>query len=188
MTTIGYARTSTVDQINGFADQQTRLKAAGCTKLFTEQLSSIGERPQFDAMLAYVREGDVVVATKIDRLARNVVELLGFAQQLKDRGVGLRILDLSVDTTSPTGWLILTIIGGVAEMERTQMLERQAVGINAAKTAGKYRGRQPTAQSKVDQVLALHADKRTPTYIAKCVGIAKGTVYRILKDAGISIG
>jgi DNA invertase Pin-like site-specific DNA recombinase len=170
MAIVGYARTSTADQINGFA----------------EQLSSIGERPQFDAMLAYVREGDVVVATKIDRLARNVVELLGFAQQLKDRGVGLRILDLNVDTTSPTGWLILTIIGGVAEMERTQMLERQRVGINAAKLAGAYRGRKPTSQSKVDIVLAMHADKRSPTFIARETGLSRGTVYKLIGGAGQS--
>jgi DNA invertase Pin-like site-specific DNA recombinase len=183
MTTIGYARTSTADQAHGFADQQARLKAAGVTKLFAEQLSSIGDRPQFEAMLSYVREGDVVVATKIDRLARNVVELLGFAQQLKDRGVGLRILDLNVDTTSPTGWLILTILGGVAEMERTQMLERQRVGIQAAKLAGAYKGRKPTADAKVSQVLALHADKRSPTFIAREVGLSRGTVYKIVNGA-----
>lgn len=120
MAIIGYARTSTVDQVAGFEDQKARLTAAGCTKFFCEQVSSVADhRPQFVKMLDFVREGDVVVATKIDQLARNVLELLTFAQALKDKEVGLRILDQQIDTTTTTGWLILTILGGVAEMERT---------------------------------------------------------------------
>lgn len=181
-TVIGYARTSTIEQLAGFEDQKARLQAAGCNEIYAEQISSVAkDRPQFAALLAYARKGDVVVATKIDRLARNAVELLTFAQGLKDRGIGLRILDQNIDTTTPTGWLVLTIFGGIAEMERTQMLERQRIGIEKARLDKKYKGRKPVAADKVAEIKRLKADGRRPTDIARMIGVARSTVYEVLK-------
>ena len=187
-TVIGYARTSTLEQIAGFEDQKRQLEAAGCIKLFAEQVSSVSrDRPEFSRMLEFAREGDVIVATKIDRLARNAIELLQFAQGLKDRGIGLRILGQNVDTTTTTGWFVLTIFAGLAEMERTQMLERQRIGIEKARAEKRYKGRKPTATEKVTEVLRLKADQRRPTDIARRVGIARATVYRILRDPEAAI-
>jgi DNA invertase Pin-like site-specific DNA recombinase len=183
---IGYARTSTMEQVAGFEDQKRQLEAAGCTKMFAEQISSVSkDRPEFARMLDFAREGDVIVATKIDRLARNAVELLQFAQGLKNRGIGLRILGQNVDTTTPTGWFVLTIFAGLAEMERTQMLERQRIGIEKARRDKRYKGRKPTAPEKVAEVLKLNTDEHRPTDIARRVGLARATVYRLLHEAGV---
>ena len=183
-TTIGYARTSTFEQVAGFEDQKRQLEAAGCCKIYREQISSVAkERPEFDAMLAYAREGDIIVATKIDRLARNAIELLQFAKGLKDRGIGLRILGQDIDTTSTTGWFVLTIFAGLAEMERTQMLERQRIGIEKARQEKKYKGRKPTADHKVNAVTTMHAEGVRPTDIARRAGVSRATVYRLIKPA-----
>jgi DNA invertase Pin-like site-specific DNA recombinase len=183
-TLIGYARTSTMEQLAGFEDQKKKLAVAGCTELFSEQVSSVAsDRLEFEKLLRFARKGDVVVATKIDRLARNAVELLTFAQGLKDRGIGLRILDQDIDTTTSSGWLVLTIFAGIAEMERTTMLERQKIGIAKARLDNKYKGRKPTEAGKVEEVKALKAEGVRPTDIALKVGVSRATVYRILEDA-----
>ena len=126
---VGYARTSTVEQVAGFEAQLQTLKEAGCDKLFQEQVSSVGKRAQLEAALEFVREGDVLVVTKLDRLARSVADLLGITEQLERKKVGLRILNLGMDTHTPTGKLMLTLLGGVAQFEREMMLERQREGI-----------------------------------------------------------
>src|SRR5687768_17458608 len=97
---VGYARTSTVDQAAGLEAQHRGLKAAGCIKLFSEQVSSVGsERPQLEAALDYVREGDALVVTKPDRIARSTSDLLAIAQRLKEKGVTFRILSMQIDTS-----------------------------------------------------------------------------------------
>ncbi len=116
-----------------------------------EQVSSVAERPQLEAALDFVREGDVFVVTKLDRLARSVANMLEIVARLERKGVALRILNLGLDTSTPTGRLMLTVMGGVAEFERSMMLERQREGIAKAKAEGVYRGRKPTARAKVDR-------------------------------------
>ena len=142
-TLIGYARTSTVDQAAGLEAQERDLNAVGCTRIFTEQVSSVDvkAREQLDAALGYVREGDTLVVTKLDRLARSVAHLLDVLAVLTGKGAALSILDMGIDTSTPTGKLMLTVLGGVAEFERAIMLERQREGIAKAKAAGKYKGR-----------------------------------------------
>ena len=183
---VGYARTSTTDQAAGLEAQLRDLKAAGCTKLFSERVSSIGDRTELERALAYVREDDTLVVTKIDRLARSTVGLWEIVRSLDDHGVGLRVLNLGgevVDTRSATGRLILTIFAGFAQFEREMMLERQREGIAKAKAEGKYRGRKPTAMAKADDVRRLHGAGKTPTEIAKAVGISRGSVYRVIQGA-----
>ncbi|MDO9713889.1 recombinase family protein [Paracraurococcus lichenis] len=183
---VGYARTSTVEQEAGLEAQRRDLAATGCGRVFAEQASSIGKRDQLAAALDYLREGDVLVVTKPDRLARSVADLLGTVAKLEAKGVSLRVLSMggqSLDTSTPTGKLMLTVLGGVAEFERALMLERQREGIAKAKGEGKYKGRKPTARAKADDVQRLRAAGMTPTDIATKLGIGRASVYRVLQIA-----
>lgn len=184
---IGYARTSTTDQKAGLEAQLRDLQAAGCTKIFKEQLSSVAiERLELERALDFVREGDVLVVTKLDRLARSVADLMAITEKLRHKGVELRILALNLDTATPTGKLMLNLLGSIAEFERELMLERQREGIAKAKADGKYKGRAPTARSKASMVLALRADGKTPAEIQAALGISRASVFRILKEHAIA--
>ena len=183
---VGYARTSTTEQEAGLEAQQRDLQSAGCERIFAEQVSSIGNRQELARALEFLRDGDTLVITKIDRLARSTINLWEIVRDLDAKGVGLRVLNLGgevVDTRSATGRLILTIFSGFAQFEREMMLERQREGIAKAKAEGKYAGRKPTARAKSAEVLALHEAGRNPTEIAKAVGIGRGSVYRIIQGA-----
>lgn len=183
---VGYGRTSGAAQIAGLEAQERDLRAAGAEKLFSEQVSALGAREALAAALDFVREGDVLVATKPDRLARSVADLLGIVATLERKGVTLRILSMggqAVDTATPTGKLMLTMLGAVAAFERDLMLERQREGIAKAKAEGRYRGRAPTARRQAENVRALRAEGRGPTEIAKRLGISRSSVHAILRAA-----
>ncbi len=181
---VGYARTSTTDQKAGLEAQLRDLNAAGCAKVFHEELSSVAtKRPQLDAVLDYLREGDTLIVTKPDRLARSTLDLLQIAKGLEGRGVTLRILSLDLNTSTPTGKLMLTVLGGIAAFERDLMLERQREGIAKAKAEGKYKGRAPTARRKAPDVVRLKAEGLTGEAIAARLGIGRASVFRILRDA-----
>ena len=182
---VGYARTSTIEQKAGLQAQERDLKACGVERLFTEQVSSVANREQLVSALEYVREGDSLVVTKLDRLARSTTDLLSIISELEGKGVGLRILDFgggTVDTETPTGRLMVTMFAAMAEFERGMMLERQREGIAKAKAEGKYKGRKPTAMAKAQQVLELRKDGLGATAIAKKLGIGRASVYRALND------
>ena len=182
MMIVGYARVSTTDQKAGLEAQLRDLTGAGCTKLFDEQLSAVAtSRPRLRAALDFVREGDTLIVTKPDRLARSTADLLQIARDLEDRNVALRILSMAVDTSTPTGKLMLTILGGIATFERDLMLERQREGIAKAKAEGKYRGRAPTARAKSGEVLALRDAGLTGDAIADKLGIGRASVFRALR-------
>ncbi len=183
---VGYARTSTSDQRAGLEAQERDLRALGAEKLFKEQVSSVAQRDAMRACLEFLREGDTLVVTKPDRLARSTAELLSIETDLSKRGVGLVVLSMGgerLDTRNPTSKLMLTILAGVATWEREIMLERQREGIAKAKADGKYTGRQPTARAKSDHVRQLAARGMTRAKIAAEVGIGVASVYRILADA-----
>jgi DNA invertase Pin-like site-specific DNA recombinase len=183
---LGYARTSTTDQTAGFEGQQRDLQAAGATKLFAEQVSSVARREQLQAVLDYAREGDTLVVTKLDRLARSTPDLLAIISSLEAKGVALRVLSMGggeVNTKTPTGRLMLTMLGAVAEFERSLMLERQREGIAKAKSLGRYTGRQPTARRKFADVLQLKAEGLRPVDIAERLGMSRASVYRALSEA-----
>ena len=179
---VGYARTSTIDQKAGLEAQERDLKAAGCERLFIEQVSSVdvAAREQLAQALDFVRDGDTLVVTKLDRLARSVAHLLDISERIKAKGAHLRILDLAIDTSTATGELLLTMVGAIAQFERGIMLERQREGIAKAKAAGKYRGRKPTAQAKSEDARALAAEGVRPTEIAARLGISRASAYRLL--------
>lgn len=177
---IGYARTSTLEQEAGLEAQRRDLKAAECKKVFEEQTSSVGERPHLTAALDYLREGDTLVVTKLCRLARSVLHLGEIVKEIKDKGADLRVLSMDIDTATPTGTLLLNLLGSVSQFEREMMLERQREGIAKAKAQGKYKGRAPTARAQSDTVLNMHKEGITPTQIARKLGIGRTSVYRIL--------
>lgn len=182
---IGYARTSTTDQQAGLDSQIAELQAAGCTRIFSEQISGAeARRPQLQAALDWVRAGDVFVVTKPERLARNVIDLLALVERLRAKDVGVRILAMHLDTGNPTSNLVLTILAGVGSWEREIMLERQRAGIAKAKAEGKYKGRAPTARAKASEVLRLKAEGKTVAEIAQAVGISRASIYRLLSDGG----
>ena len=176
---IGYARTSTVEQEAGFDAQRRDLVAVGCEKVFAEQVSSVAQRAQLQACLDYARDGDVIVVTKLDRLARSMVHLLDIVARIDAKGASLRILAMNLDTTTATGKLMLNVLGSVAEFERNMMLERQREGIAKAKTEGKYKGRAPTARAKAEEVRKLLTDGVGPVEIANQLNISRSSVWRI---------
>ncbi|HHQ4536314.1 TPA: recombinase family protein [Aeromonas veronii] len=178
MALVGYARVSTVGQ-----SLDTQLQAlAECSTIFQEKVSGArDDRPQLAQLLNFVREGDVVLVTKLDRLARNTRHLLEISEYLQSKRVALRILNLGINTSTPTGKLMLTMIGAIATFERELMLERQAEGIELAKQRGVYKGRKPTAMAKGNEVLALLARGLTKAETARRAGISVSSVQRILK-------
>jgi DNA invertase Pin-like site-specific DNA recombinase len=156
------------------------LRAAGCEKIFTEQVSAVGKRPQLEAALDFIREGDTLVVTKLDRLARSTQHLLEVADWVKAKGADLCILNLGADTSTATGRLMFTVIGAVGCFERELMLERQREGIAKAKVEKKYKGRKPTARARAAEITALKADGVRPVEIARRLGIGRASVYRVL--------
>jgi len=183
---VGYGRTSGAAQVAGLEAQERDLRAAGVERLFSEQVSALGVREALAAALDFVREGDVLVATKPDRLARSVADLLAIVGTLERKGVTLRILSMggqAVDTSTPTGRLMLTMLGAVAAFERDLMLERQREGIAKAKAEGRYKGRAPTARRRLGEVLALRGENVGPAEIARRLGISRSSVHAMLRGA-----
>jgi DNA invertase Pin-like site-specific DNA recombinase len=180
---IGYARTSTLDQAAGFEAQLRDLEAAGCERSFREQVSAIGDRPQLAAALDFLRPGDTLMVTRLDRLARSTEHLLRLTRTIEERGASLRVLNLNLDTGTATGRLMLTMLGAISEFERAMMLERQREGIAKAKAAGKYRGRAPTARAKHLQVKFMKSQGLGAAAIARQLGIGRTSVYRALAVA-----
>jgi DNA invertase Pin-like site-specific DNA recombinase len=180
---IGYARTSTIHQLAGFEAQVKELRMAGCEKIFQEQASTRSNRPQLQAALEFVRDGGAFVVTRLDRLARSVADLMRIIDVLEQKRVGLRIVNLGMDTQTPTGRLMLTVLGGVAQFEREVMLERQREGIAKAKAAGKYKGRKPVALDGRQEVVRLAVEGLTKATIARRLNLGEATVYRILAAA-----
>lgn len=178
---VGYARTSTLEQEAGLEAQDRDLRAIGAERIFSEQTSSVGPRKALEEALEFCRRGDTFAVTKLDRLARSVLNLWEIVNRLEAKGVSLRILNLGLDTSTPTGKLMLTVLGGVAEFERGMMLERQREGIAKAKAKGAYKGRKPTARAKSKDIEALAASGLSMGEIAKRLDIGKASVHRVLK-------
>lgn len=179
MATVGYARVSTTGQC-----LDTQLAAlSGCEKIFKEKISGAkDDRPELQALLEFVREGDAVQVTKLDRLARNTRHLLELSEYLQNKGVALNILNIGINTATPTGKLMLTMIGAIATFEREMMLERQAEGIALAKLKGKYKGRKATARNQSQEVIELLEKGLTKPEISRQLGIGITSIYRIVRN------
>lgn len=180
-TTIGYARVSTDDQ--DCAIQEAALRAAGCTIVRSEKRSgtTTAGREELDTVLSFVRPGDTLMVTRIDRLARSVADLEGIVAALRERGAHLRATEQPIDTSTPAGVAFLQMLGVFAQFETAIRRERQMEGIAKAKAAGVYKGRKPSVP--VDAVRQLKAEGVTPAQIAKRLGIGRASVYRALEGA-----
>lgn len=179
MALIGYARVSTADQ--SLELQLEQLQAAGCEKIFREKESGASAaRPELERCLEFVREGDVLIVTRLDRLGRSVVDLRTIVSQLQAKGCHFRCLLQPMDTTSPEGKLMLNILGAFAEFELEIRRERQREGIARAKAEGKYRG----GQSRIDaaQIVKLRQEGLGAGAIARQMGISRRSVYRTVPD------
>ena len=180
---IGYARTSTVDQQAGFEAQLVELNTYGCERTFQEQVSAVATRTQLEAAIDMLREGDKLIVTKLDRLARSVAHMGDLLEQIEAKGAGLVILSMGnerVDTSTATGKLILNMMVSVAQFEREMMKERQVEGIKRAKAEGKYKGRVPTAMRQADKVKALVEAGVQRVQVQEQLGISKASYYRCL--------
>src|ERR1035437_970155 len=180
---VGYARTSTVEQAASLTNQVKQLQEAGATKIFREQVSSVSQRDQLEAALEYVRVGDTLIVSRLDRLPRSTKHLLEIVDRLETKNVALRILDMggeAVDTRSAHGKLILTILAAMASWERALLLERQKEGIAAAKKRGAYQGRKPTARAKSNEIIKLKKSGKGVAEICAALSVSRASVYRIL--------
>ena len=178
---VGYARVSTGQQ--DYQAQLDRLKTAGATKLFSEKRSGLdGKRPQLAECLRYVREGDTLLVTKLDRLALSTADLYRIVTDLNDRGVGFKVLDdAAVDTTSRTGKLVMGILALIAEFETEIRRERQMEGIAKAKAEGRVGGRPKLVTDAVEaEIRKLRKEGISIRKIAAEVGFSKATVQKVL--------
>jgi DNA invertase Pin-like site-specific DNA recombinase len=176
MTIYGYARVSTADQ--DLTIQEEALKASGCEMIRSEKVSgtSTDGRDELKTLLEFVREGDELVVTRVDRLARSVFDLQKIVRDLKSKGVALRATEQPIDTTTPEGKCFLDMLGVFAEFETSLRKERQMEGISKAKSEGKFKGRPPSIDK--NRILELKESGMTPTQIAKEMGISRVSVYR----------
>ncbi|WP_429095653.1 recombinase family protein [Aminobacter sp. BE322] len=178
---VGYARVSSVGQ--GYETQVERLKAEGCEKVFSEKKSGLdNERPTLAKALEFVREGDVLVITKLDRLARSASHLHQIVDGLVAKGVGFKVLDDSgIDTTTRSGKLLFGILASFAEFETALRRERQMEGIAKAKAEGRTGGRPAliTSDIKAD-IIRLSESGESVRKIAAQVGFSKSAVQKVL--------
>lgn len=180
MTSIGYARISTSGQT--LDAQLEQLGAAGCDSVFKETMSGArSDRPELRKALATLSEGDVLVITRLDRLARSTRDLLDIVHEIETKGAKLKALtDSWADTTTPTGKLILTVLGGLAEFERSLIAERTAEGRERARRAGRRLGRPPKlSQYQRDVVFKMRREGQDNAEIARVLGVSRSTVSRI---------
>ena len=177
----GYARVSTTDQ--SLAVQTAALTAAGCAIVRGEQVSGASRsgRPELRTLLEFIRESDVLVVTRLDRLARSAADLHQIVRELAAKGAGLRCLEQAIDTTTPSGKALLGMLGVFAEFERDIIRERQAEGIKAAKSRGAYKGRPPSISA--NKVMELAANGLSPAQIARHLGISRASVFRLRNKA-----
>src|SRR3954449_4042919 len=179
MTRVGYARVSTTDQ--DLSTQVERLKAAGCEIIRSEKVTGTTRhgRAELASIIEFLRRGDELVVTRIDRLARSIGDLQDIVRELKRKGASLRAADQPIDTSTASGKAFLDMLGVFAEFETNLRRERQLEGIKAAKARGVYRGRKPTIDAAEVRRLR-EQEKLGPAIIAKRLGIGRASVYRVL--------
>ncbi|ENP8454860.1 recombinase family protein [Photobacterium damselae] len=181
MSKIGYARVSTQEQ--SLAIQVDALKKAGCSKVFTDTASgSNPKRSGFIELQNYLRAGDTLVVTRIDRIARSVLDLQQLVTSLKEQEITLSALEQPISTDSASGKAFLDMLAVFAEFELNIRKERQMEGIAAAKDAGKYKGRKPISSTIQDEVLSLYDKHTSITTIARQLKISRNTVYKVIRN------
>ena len=178
MTIIGYARVSTEDQ--SLDIQEAALKAAGCDVVRSEKRSgtSTAGRAELQTVLDFLRKGDVLVVTRVDRLARSIGDLQDIVRSIKAKGASLKATEQPIDTSTAAGKAFLDMLGVFAEFETNLRRERQMEGIAKAKAAGVYKGRPATID--ISRIRQMKIEGVGPSAIAKQLGIGRASVYRAL--------
>src|SRR3990172_6555642 len=181
MATIGYARVSSVGQS---LDVQ-REKLAHCDKIFDEKVSATaGTQPRLKSCLEYVREGDTLAVTRLDRLARSIRHLCDIAEELERKNVNLHVIDQQIDTSTATGRLLFNLLGAIAQFETELRAERQAEGIRKAKEHGVKFGRQKALDADdIQQIREMRAQGVIVKKIARRFRLSEATIYRYLSEA-----
>ena len=191
MAKIGYARVSTRGQNTD--SQLGELAAYGCDKIFTDKVTGkLAERPELGKALAYLRQGDVFVITRLSRAMRSLKHLLALADELRARGVGLVVLKQQIDTTTPTGRLVFHVLGAIDEFQRELIVEGTREGLDAARARGRAGGRRPKlSDARAATVRRMYQatgpdGKRLHTVaeIAQTAGVHRTTVYDYLNREG----
>jgi DNA invertase Pin-like site-specific DNA recombinase len=174
----GYARVSTTDQ--DLSIQETALKATGCEVIRAEKRSGTSRegRAELELLLEFMRDGDELVVTRIDRLARSIGDLQDIVRVLKAKGVALRATEQPIDTSTAAGKCFLDMLGVFAELETNLRKERQLEGIARAKAAGLYKGRK--RKVPIEEVKALRESGRSITELAETFDVSRMAIYRAL--------
>lgn len=180
MSRIGYARVSSTGQ--SLAVQLDKLAHAECERIYQEKRSGrTAGRPEFQACMNYLREGDALVITKLDRLARSVVHLAQLAKRFESEGIDLVVLDQNIDSSTSTGRLMFNMLAAIAEFENDLRTERQAEGIAKAKASGVKFGRPTKLTPEAQQMICVRREAgETIGQLAKAYGVGEATIYRTL--------
>ena len=181
---LGYARVSTADQAPRM--QLDALDQAGAVRTWTDFASGAGaSRPQWDALLEFAREGDVIVAWRLDRVGRSLRNLIDLVQVLDERGIGLRLLQEQLDTSTASGRMLFHIMGSLAQFERDLLTERTNAGLAAARARGRVGGRKPKlSPQQAAAVRAMYETRRhTVAEVAQAFNVSPRTVYRVVERA-----
>lgn len=180
MARIGYARVSTIDQ--DLDTQLSKLKLEGCDIVRSEKVSGASRagRDELATLLAFLRPGDELVVTRLDRLGRSTRDILNLVHEIEEKRSSVTVLDPFVSTKGEMGQLVMTVLGMVAQMERRFIKERQREGIARAKSNGRYSGGKPRIEAA--KVRNMKADGMTPSAIARAMGCSRMQVYRILNS------
>lgn len=181
----GYVRTSTTDQKASLLAQEKTLFNNGCSQVFKEEKSGTNlDRPILNGLLENtLKKDDVLVVTTLSRLARNIQDLQSLLELIDAIGASLVILDLNIDSKTATGKLILNIMSALNQFEVELMKERQTIGIEKAKTEGKYKGRAVMDKSLQQRIIDLSNKGNSRQDVARLCGVGVATVYRVLKQA-----
>ena len=189
---IGYARVSTKEQSLNL--QKDALQKAGCEKIYSEQISGAkADRPQLQEMIKQLRQGDIIVVWKLDRLGRSLRDLVNLVSTFQDGGVEFQSLQDKIDTTTPAGKLAFHLFAALAEFERDIISSRTKAGLDAARARGRKGGRpkglSKKAQDKARLAESLYKEKeRSIAEICDHLHISKPTLYRYLRNRGVNIG
>lgn len=180
MSIVGYARVSSTGQ----SLEVQRAKLSHCDKVFEEKRSgTTANRPELQACLNYLRDGDTLVITKLDRLARSTFHLTQIAENLKEQGIELVVLDQNIDTSTPTGKLLFNMLGAIAEFENEIRKERQLDGIAKAQERGvKFGAKSKLSPDEVSEMREKRASGVLIKDLMREYGLSKASIYRLLKD------
>jgi len=183
MAKIGYARVSTKNQ--NLDLQIDTLEREGCEKIFYEKRGSTQTRPEFERCLEYLRKGDTLVVWKLDRLGRTMKQLINLVDDLKERNIDLRVITGDLDTSTPQGKMMFTLVSMFAEMERDLTIERTKVGLAAARKRGRVGGRKKIDDDTLDKAFMMYDSGVTVVDICRTLPIKKATFYNYLKERNV---